>query len=227
MAPEQARGKAVDKRADIWAFGAVLYEMLVGASPFSGGETVSDALASIIAREPDWATLPKDTPPHIRRLLARCLHKDSRLRLRDIGEARIVLDEPPAAALKPRTSRLPWALAAVATLVALAAIFVALGSPAPTSPPLMHVRMDLGPDAVAGARLTAAVSPDGSRIAYMTRGADGRQLIATRLFDQSAAVTLAGTDGGDDLFFSPDGQWIGYRSGYRLMKVSPLEVRRP
>jgi hypothetical protein len=224
MAPEQARGKPVDKRADIWAFGAVLYEMLVGASPFSGGETVSDALASIIAREPDWATLPTNTPPNIRRLLQRCLHKDSRLRLRDIGEARIALDEPPAAVagLKPQSARLPWAIAALATLVALAAIFFTLRKSAPTSAALMHVRMDLGPDAVAGARLTAAISADGSRIAYMTRASDGRQQIATRLFDQSAAVTLAGTDGGDDLFFSPDGQWIGYRSGYRLMKVSAL-----
>jgi eukaryotic-like serine/threonine-protein kinase len=75
MAPEQARGKPVDERADIWAFGAVLFEMLAGASPFSGGETVSDALVSVIAREPDWATLPKETPPHIRRLLMRCLQQ--------------------------------------------------------------------------------------------------------------------------------------------------------
>jgi serine/threonine-protein kinase len=223
MAPEQARGKPVDKRADIWAFGAVLFEMLAGSSPFSGGETVSDALASVIAREPEWATLPKETPPHIRRLLERCLRKDSKLRLRDIGEARIALDEPivPAAPkpAAPARSRLPWIVAACATLVALLAIGLAFRRSPAAEQPLMRIHMDLGPDAVAGARLTAAVSPDGSRLAYLTRTADGRQQLTTRQFDQPAGVTLAGTDGAEDLFFSPDGQWIGYRLGYRLMKI--------
>ena len=220
MAPEQARGKPVDKRADIWAFGAVLFEMLAGASPFSGGETVSDALASIIAREPDWASLPKETPLHVHRLLARCLQKDPKLRLRDIGEARILLDEPPPPApAAPSHSRLPWAIAAVATLAALGAIGVAWRRSAAPDRPLMHIRMDLGPRAVAGARLTAALSPDGGRIAYVTRGADGRQLLTVAGFDQSAPVVLAGTDGADDPCFSPDGQWVGYHLGFRLMKI--------
>jgi serine/threonine-protein kinase len=220
MAPEQARGKAVDKRADIWAFGIVLFEMLAGTSPFSGGETVSDALASVIAREPDWAALPKNTPPHIRRLLGRCLRKDPKLRLRDIGEARIALDEPPAARPAPVHSRLPWVVAACATLAALAAIFFAWRQSAVPDRPLMHIRMDLGPDAVAGARLTAAISPDGRRIAYITRASDGRQQLTARQFDQTTPVTFAGTDGAEEPFFSPDGQWIGYRVGYRLMKIA-------
>jgi len=104
MSPEQARGKPVDKRADIWAFGVVLYEMLTGIVLFGGGETVSDSTAAVITKEPDWNTLPSGTPAHIRRLLQRCLRKDPRLRLRDIGEARIALEEPP-----PAPSRVPAA----------------------------------------------------------------------------------------------------------------------
>jgi serine/threonine-protein kinase len=123
---------------------------------------------------------------------------------------------------------LPWAIAGAATLAALAAIGLGLAwrhSPAPDRP-LMHIRMDLGPDAVAGARLTAALSPDGGRIAYVTRGADGRQLLTIGSFDQSPPVVLAGTDGADDPSFSPDGQWVGYRIGFRLMKV-PVQGGEP
>ena len=228
MAPEQARGKLVDKRADIWAFGAVLFEMLAGKSPFSGGETISDALASIIAREPDWAALPPNTPLHIHRLLARCLRKDPKLRLRDIGEARILLEEPPPPAVPAATpaTRLPWAIAGIAALAALAAIGVAWRRSAAPERPLMHIRMDLGPDAVAGARLTAAISPDGGRLAYLTRGADGRQHLTEEAFDQSTPLILSGTDGAEDPFFSPDGQWLGYRLGYKLMKI-PVQAGAP
>jgi serine/threonine protein kinase len=120
MAPEQARGKPVDKRADIWAFGVVLYELLTGKRLFGGGETVTDTIAAVMTREPDWSTLPAKTPPHVRRLLERSLRKDLKLRLRDIGEARITLDEPEAD-LSPAPKRrawLPWALAALALGVA-------------------------------------------------------------------------------------------------------------
>ena len=95
MSPEQARGKPVDRRADIWAFGVVLYEMLTGRALFAG-ETVSDVLAGVLAREIDWSALPASTPPHVRRLLARCLERDPRQRLRDIGDARYELSEPSA-----------------------------------------------------------------------------------------------------------------------------------
>ena len=93
MSPEQARGKPVDRRADIWAFGVVLYEMLTGRMLFAG-ETVNDSMIAVATREPDWSELPKDTPPQVARLLRRCLVKDPKLRLRDIGEARIALDSP-------------------------------------------------------------------------------------------------------------------------------------
>ncbi len=110
MAPEQARGQAVDKRADIWAFGAVLFEMLTGKRLF-GGDSVSDSLAAVLTREPDFDALPADTPAHVRSLLERCLHKDPKLRLRDIGDAGMLLD--PAQPERPKRGRpwIPWAAA--------------------------------------------------------------------------------------------------------------------
>src|SRR6266849_138204 len=92
MSPEQARGQPVDRRADIWAFGCVLYEMLTGRAPFPG-ETVSDSIAAILEREPDWTALPSATPPAVQRLVARCLAKDRQHRLRDIGDARLEIEE--------------------------------------------------------------------------------------------------------------------------------------
>jgi len=109
MSPEQARGKTVDKRTDIWAFGAVLYEILTGRQVF-GGETVTDSLAAIMKNEPDWSALPESTPPQVRRLLARCLEKDPKRRLRDIGEARLMLEasEPQITTKTPRHQERPW-----------------------------------------------------------------------------------------------------------------------
>src|SRR5438045_892744 len=127
MSPQQARGQVVDKRADIWAFGCVLYEMLTGRVAFAG-ETVSDTIGKILEREPDWSALPAATPSVIRRLLHRCLEKDSKQRLRDIGDVRIEIDAideappgaseesvAPSAPAKRRTTWLPWiAIAALA-----------------------------------------------------------------------------------------------------------------
>src|SRR6185436_18373112 len=103
MSPEQTRGKAVDRRTDVWAFGCVLYELLTGRRAF-GGETPSDAIAAILEREPDWTKLPPSTPPAIRRLLRRCLEKDPKRRLRDIGDARLELDDDSVPALSTQTS---------------------------------------------------------------------------------------------------------------------------
>ena len=144
MSPEQARGQAVDKRTDIWAFGCVLYEMLSGRRPFVG-ETALDTLAAIVERQPDWSQLPDDVPEALRRLLDRCLEKDARQRLRDIGEARIQLphratsperDSPPSR-LRPRDRRLTWHSAAAAVLVGAAGAFVlrqSTSSPAEVEP---------------------------------------------------------------------------------------------
>jgi serine/threonine-protein kinase len=226
MSPEQARGKLVDKRADIWAFGVVLFELLTGGMLF-GGETVSDSMAAVITREPDWTVLPADTPPHVRRLLVRCLRKDPRLRLRDIGEARILLDEPVEAAAAPRTQGqiaagrrwLPWALGATAVLaLALGGLLWHATRPVPR--PLLRFSADLGAEAVAGLRTTAAISPDGTRLAYPVRSAAGTTMLATRLMDQTKPTILSGTENAADQFFSPDGQWIGFFADGKLRKVS-------
>src|SRR5262249_42894706 len=114
MSPGQARGKPVDKRADIWAFGVVLYEMLTRPHLFAAGDTATDIIAAVVTRDPDWSALPAKTPSNIRRLLEQCLHKDPKLRLRDIGDARLMLDEPPmappapVAPVEPRRAPLPW-----------------------------------------------------------------------------------------------------------------------
>jgi serine/threonine protein kinase len=128
MSPEQARGKVVDKRADIWAFGCVLYEMLTPRLAFPG-ETVSDTIGAILHKEPDWGALPADLAPRIHELLKRCLQKDARLRLRDIGDARYELDAPPAIAVGPTGSQvrhvrtaLPWSIGALGLIAAAAAI---------------------------------------------------------------------------------------------------------
>jgi len=227
MAPEQARGKPVDKRADIWAFGVVLFELLTGGMLY-GGETVSDSMAAVITREPDWTALPAGTPPHIRRLLARCLRKDPKQRLRDIGEARILLDEPGEAAAAPssqatttRRSWLPWALAGISIALALALGALLWRATRPTEKPLLRFNADLSPEAVAGVRITAAISPDGTRLAYPVRPVGGSvTMLATRLMDQSKPAILSGTENAQDPFFSPDGQWIGFFADGRLHKVS-------
>jgi predicted Ser/Thr protein kinase len=226
MSPEQARGKPVDKRSDIWAFGVVLFELLTGSMLY-GGETVSDSMAAVITREPDWSALPKDTPAHVRRLLARCLCKDPKQRLRDIGEARIMLEEPvdavPATASpQPEAYRswMPWAMGGAAVL-ALVLGGLLWRATRPVERPLLRFSADMGPEALAGAHMTAAISPDGRRLAYSVRPADGGTvLLATRLMDQSKPTVLSGTEDAADPFFSPDGQWIGFFADHQLKKVS-------
>ena len=130
MSPEQARGQAVDKRTDIWAFGCVLFEMLTGRGAFARA-TVSDTIAAVIERDPDWNALPATVPPAVRRLLTRCLEKDPRRRLHDIADARTEIDDVlsgaspapvEAVAVDRRSVRLPWAIAAIASLLALGAV---------------------------------------------------------------------------------------------------------
>src|SRR5262249_28189437 len=125
MSPEQANGKSVDKRADIWSFGAVLYEMLAGKKAFEG-ESVADTLATVMKLEPDWSVLPRDVPASVQKLLRRCLTKDRKQRLRDIGEARIILENRAGTEVVPpdqirRHPKIPWAIASIAT-VAFAAV---------------------------------------------------------------------------------------------------------
>ena len=227
MSPEQARGKPVDKRADIWAFGVVLFELLTGHALFGEGETVSDSLAAVITKEPDFASLPKDTPPDLVRLLRRCLRKDPKLRLRDIGEARIALDEPAAipaapAALSPaRRSYVPWAVAAVAVVAAAAGWWRAM-RPAEFRP-VVRMNVEVTPDmqlinSTTGGMM--ALSPDGQRLVVTAHGADGKVRLYTRLLQQSRLTPLAGTENAGTPFFSPDGQSIGFAADGNLKKVS-------
>jgi serine/threonine-protein kinase len=215
MAPEQARGKTVDKRADIWAFGVVLYEMLTGRRMFDG-ETISDVLAGVLTREPDLTRVPTTA----QRLLKSCLEKDPKRRLRDIGDAWRLLEDAPALAARSAT---PWKLAAAAlALLSGLALWAPWRSAVRTVEPLsMPVDLDLGPDVSFGSTTGPAVllSPDGSRMVFVSRGADGVPRLFTRRLDQSQAVQLPGTEGAFAQFFSPDGQWVGFFAHGKLKKI--------
>jgi Tol biopolymer transport system component len=227
MSPEQARGKPVDRRADIWAFGVVLYEMLTGRSLFASGDTVTDIIAAVVTRDPDWKALPASTPPHIRRLLERCLRKDVKTRLQAIGEARIAIDEPAGTPASPtaapgetRRPWLAWAVAAVAILAAGASWWRATRT---AEHPLVRMNVELSPDLPLTPASTGgmmALSPDGMRLAVTLRGADGRVRLYTRLLRQSQLTPLAGTENASTPFFSPDGQWIGFATDGKLKKIS-------
>ncbi len=235
MSPEQARGKRVDKRADVWAFGCVLFELLSGRQTFSG-ETVSDTLASVLAREPEWDSLPQNTPAQVRRLLERCLTKDPKQRLRDIGEARIVIDrvlsgdagdaptETDAAEAAPPISRSkrPWVATAAFALLAVAAV-VAYLTKSPEVPPV--VRAYVPPPENSPFELNSihpgpvAVSPDGSRLTYAARDKTGNVILWVRPLDQLQARPLTGTDGAGYPFWSPDGRSIGFFASGKLRRV--------
>jgi hypothetical protein len=233
MAPEQARGREADRRADIWAFGAVLFEMLTGRRAFAG-ETVSDTLAAVMRDEPDWAALPAALPPRWRRLIARCLVKDPRARLQAIGEARIALGEPasdvqglPAAggaAAPERGVRPAWFLALAALALALAAVagWALLRRPAP-APAATELSMMLPPGhRFAGDRgyCFFALSPDGRAIAYVAWSGSGPSRMRVRRLDRREDVELPGTEGARNMFFSPDGEWIGFFNSQSMCKVS-------
>ena len=226
MSPEQARGKAVDKRADIWAFGVVLYEMLSGVMLFRG-ETASDSMIAVATREPDWNALPAGTPAHLRKLLARCLEKDPRLRLRDIGEARIALEDPSAdqvsqpldAPARPASSRWPWLTAGLAAGLAIASAAWRMLAPRPEYHPLMRLRVDMGAAASSEWTDSIAISPDGTRVAYPV-WTEGRALAAIRSVNDPNPTILAGTEGMNYPFFSPDGEWLGFGSMGQILKMS-------
>ena len=226
MAPEQAKGFAVDKRVDIWAFGVVLYEMLVGRSLFAA-DTVSDTLAGVLKSEVDFARLPEATPPAIRRLLRRLLERNPKNRLHDIADARIVIDdvlagrieEPSArefsaARAAPRWLRLlPWALAALLGALALVAMRGRDTGPAPRSE-LTRLPLDLGDKPVSLSYGAGAVlSPDGRRMAWVTGKREGGpgnlSRIAVLDFGGGEARLLDGTERAQDPVFSPDGDLLG------------------
>jgi len=233
MSPEQARGKSADKRADIWAFGLVLFEMLAGRSAFRG-ETVTDLLAAVVKEEPDWSALPAETPPALRRLLRRCLQKDPSRRLHDIADARLELEESlaeppdaparltaPAAAQPAARRALPWALAAVFAVTAAVLGWQILGEPARPAGRQMHFTIALPPQTRLADPVwpVAVLSPDGSLLVMEVWRSGTTQLYLRRM-DQLEAAALPGTEDATKPFFSPDGKWIGFTAGRKLKKVA-------
>ena len=220
MSPEQARGKPVDRRADIWAFGVVLYEMLSGRRLFRG-ETGSDTLAAVLTAEPDWSRVPPAAVP----LLRRCLVRDPQQRLRDIGDAWFLLEEDSRKLIPESGSSLRWKVAAaslaVVAVASLASLWMASRRSTTTAPSLLRLNVDFGDDAALAPRRGAsmALSPDGSRIVFLTGHpvADGR--LAVRRLDQAKATPLPGTDGAEAPFFSPDGKSIAFFADGKLKKV--------
>jgi Tol biopolymer transport system component len=248
MSPEQARGKPVDRRADIWAFGCVLYECLTGRRTFAG-ETVSDTIAKILEREPDWAALPAATPVKVRELLRRCLEKDSRKRLRDIGDARLELEEVLAAgvsasgiaaaavgSVSSRASRsgsamLAWGVATVAIAIALATLFP--NSWRRSSHPVVVRASATAP---AGMRIStipsdAALSPDGTMLVFAASDSAGRSRLYLRPLESLDARPITGTEfSGIESpglpFWSPDGKFIGFFADDKL-KTIPITGGTP
>ncbi len=240
MSPEQARGKHINKATDIWAFGAVLYELLTGKQAFQG-EDVTDIIAAVVRAEPDWKLLPEATPQSIRTLLRRCLRKDRRQRLQDAIDVRIEIEDalawiaeggsqvgapaPVGISRKGRLRdiRLAWSVAAVLS-IALALGAFAYFRRAPEEAQTMRFSVS-PPDnwslLSTGITTTApvAVSPDGRRIAFLARSADGRSLLWVRSLDTLTGQALEGTEGALRPFWSPDSRFLGFFGGGKLKKI--------
>jgi hypothetical protein len=230
MSPEQAKGKPVDRRCDIWAFGCVLYEMLTGRAPF-GGEGVSEVLAAVIMSPVDLARLPADAPPRIRRLLERCFEKDPRRRLRDIGEARIVLegtlagvpDDTAPATQGPVTVTGMWGgrlgllaggIALAGALAGAAVTWQAMPARS-TRPEVRRFEIPAAGAQRSGVQGTLlAISPDGRRIAYMDAGS-----LRIRALDRVESREVVTADSPGLVFWSPDSAWLGYLAGGKIWKV--------
>ncbi len=241
MSPEQARGKKVDRRADIWAFGVILFEMLSGRRMFDG-DTISDTLAAVLRADIEWDRLPAGTSPGMRLLLERCLERDPRRRLRDVGEARIFLEDgakdssilaaPSLAALAgsggasgPRHGLPLWATALIGLALAVAGALVGwqvLGRPAP--PQVLN--LSVPPPAGGSFDLSGtdpgpvAVSPDGTMMVYAARDGSGPVMLHLRRLDSPDATVISGTQDAVYPFWSPDSRYVGFGAEDKLKKVA-------
>ena len=226
MSPEQARGQQVDKRTDIWAFGCVLFEMCARRVPFAGA-TVTDTLAAVIEREPDWSLLDATTPPSLIHLLRRCLTKDAKLRLRDIGEARIALalggdgERVDTPARWPRSAKAVAALAALLVVSSIAAAVYAGRTPLVTAAATPIQFLVFPPEGGvfnrAPARTFFALSPDGSQLAFVA--ATDRSRVWLRAMANLEARPVPGTEGATSVFWSPDGRSFAFFADAKLKRV--------
>jgi Tol biopolymer transport system component len=249
MSPEQARGKPVDKRTDVWAFGCVLYEMLTGKKAFEG-ETVSDTLAAILRGEPDWAALPEQAPGRIRDLLRKCLRREAKQRLHDIADARLEIEEvearprsasgsftfeenpqSPAPGLAAGRSASPMSVRgsktslslflpwALAAAFAAAAGALALRARAPQAPAPV-VQFEVKVPEGAAFGTSMALSPDGRRLAFVAADDKDVERLYVRSFDTVSVQVLSGTEGARFPFWSPDGLTVAFFTGDRLARVA-------
>jgi eukaryotic-like serine/threonine-protein kinase len=224
MSPEQARGLAVDKRSDIWAFGCVLFEMITGRMAFSGA-TISDTIAAILEREPDWSALPAAIPPNVRRVLVHCLAKDPSRRWRDIGDIRLELEEeeqtpaPNGAASRGASrgrERAGWAVLVLLTTAAAILLTPRLRRP----PEAAEVRFDVSfPRDMTADFTQFAISPDGRQLVTAPSALGGRTALWLRPLDSTSGRTLPGTEGAMFPFWSSDGESIGFFADSKLKRI--------
>ena len=230
MAPEQARGLEVDKRADVWAFGVCLFEALTGKRSFEGRDA-TDTLAAVLRDDLDWEALPRSTPRAVRRLLERSLQREPHDRLRDIGDAALELRaardeeaEPSAGAVAPEAAAAAtprsWVATGVVALVVAAlaatAAWIVKPEPAMLSAPVARFALDPG---VRNSFDTLAISPDGNTLVAPLVDAEGQRLYYRRL-GQESWIPIRGTEDASAPFFSPDGEWVGFFAGSALKKVA-------
>jgi serine/threonine protein kinase/Tol biopolymer transport system component len=228
MSPEQACGRPLDKRTDIFSFGCVLYELLTGSAPFAQ-ETVTETIGAVLGTEPDWSRLPRETPSRVSALLRRCMQKDNRNRLRDIGDARIELERP----AEPLDERFPDPADRYPTLHRRKIGTVVLGSLAVaafvfailyfrslrlTAPSAAEVRFDI-PVPPMSSPWSFSISPDGRNVAYVAAASDGKNVIWVRPLNALDARALSGTDGAIFPFWSSDGRFIGFPADGKLKRI--------